>query len=252
MGDFPNIVHLDDQQIYANDVNRGLPVGQKCSLPDGRTFRYALADSTALLSGNIQACSAQVGHANNDNLAVVTNVAIGDNTIVITNGPTTWTLDELKGGSLVNMRVEELGAHFWTIYGNTVEAAGSASMTLTLVPGVNFDTVLTASTSIVNIAPSPWSKVIISPTAVSGIPVGVAMRAVTASRYCFLQTGGLGSCKIDTTDTPTVGERLAPSNNTAGTLTSQTADVNFPTCAWIVQVASMSSLNHTQVYLIID
>ncbi len=249
---FPNIVHLDDQQIYVNELARGMPVGQRVETADGRVFRYALAGGTALISGNLQACSAQVGHANNDNLVVVNNVSVGDTSIAITNGATTWTKDELKGGSLVNQKVAELGAHFWRIHENTAEAAGSAEMTLTLSPGVTFDTLLTAGTSTVNIAPSPWSKVIISPTAVSGIPVGVAMRAVTASRYCFLQTGGLGSCKIDTTDTPTVGERLAPSNNTAGTLTSQTADVNFPTCAWIVQVASMSSLNHTQVYLIID
>ena len=249
---FPNIAHISEQAIYANDAAQRLPVGQKCVLPDGRIFRYALCGGTAFISGNLQACSAACGHANNDNLAVATSCAVGDTTLAITNGATTWTLDELKGGSLVNQRVEELGAHFWTIYGNTAEATGSSAMTLTLTPGVAFDTVLTAGTSIVNIAPSLWSKVIVSPTAVSGIPVGVAMNIVTATYYGYLQTGGLGSCKLDTSDTPTVGERLAPSDNTAGCLTSQTADVNFPTTAWAVQVASVSSLDHTQVYLIID
>ena len=249
---FPNIVHLDDQQIYVNELARGMPVGQRVETPDGRVFRYALAGGTALISGNLQACSAQVGHANNDNLVVVNNVSVGDTSIAITNGATTWTKDELKGGSLVNQKVAELGAHFWRIHENTAEAAGSAEMTLTLSPGVTFDTLLTAGTSTVNIAPSPWSKVIINPASVSGIPVGVAMTIVTAAYYGLLQTGGLGSCKIDTTNSPTVGERLVPASTSAGAMNSQTQDVNDPCCAWMLQIASMQSLDHTQVYLIID
>ncbi len=197
---FPNVVFLDDQKIYDNNLTAVLPVGQRVELPNGRTFRYCLNGAVATIASNLQSCSAQVGNANNDNLAVATSVAIGDTSIVITNGATTWTLNELKGGSLVNVRVEELGAHYWAIKTNTAEAAGSASMTIGLETGVSFDTALTAGTSIVNIAPSLYSKTIIAPTAVSGIPVGVAMVVVTAVQFGYFQTHGVGSCKIDSTD----------------------------------------------------
>ena len=249
---FPNIVHADDQQIYANDSARGLPVGQRVELPNGRTFRYALAGGTALIAGNLQAASAQVGGGNNDNAAITTNVAIGDTTVAITNGATTWTLDELKGGFIVNERSAELGAHYWQIYGNTAEAAGSAAMTLTLVPGVAFDTVLTAGTSVLTFGPSPWSKVIVNPSSISGIPAGVAMVVVTAANYGYLQTHGLGACKLDAQDTNTVGLALVQGDNTAGSLVGQDANVNLAPIARVAQASSMTDEDFTAVFLLID
>ncbi len=249
---FPVVTHMDDQDVYENQADPVLPIGQKVFLPDGRTFRYALAGGTALVAGKLQQSSIQTSHANNDNTVIATSVAVGDNSVGITNGATTWTLDELKGGFIVNERAAELGAHYWKIYGNTAEAVGGAAMTLTLVPGVTFDTVLTASTSVLTFGPNPWSKVIVSPSSETGIPVGVAMVVVTAAYYGYLQTGGLSGCSLDTSDTNTVGCGLIQGDNTAGTVIGQDADANTKPIGLVVQSSSMTSLDMTAVYLMID
>ena len=248
---FPNIVHADDQQVYANDVARGLPVGQRVELPDGRTFRYALAGGTALVSADLIQCSIQLNSDNNDTLTITTTAAIGDSSLAITNGATTWTLDELKGGLLVNERAEELGAHGWRIHGNTAEAAGSAAMTITLTPGVTFDTALTAGTSLVSIAPSPWSKVIQFPGTISGIPVGVAMRVVTAAYYGYLQTHGMAAVLIDTAGSPTVGDALVPADAAAGSVDRVSDDTNAPNVGFFASIR-VDDADIGQAFLTID
>ena len=227
---FPNIVNLSDEEIYNDDSTAVLSVGQRVETPNGRTFRYALAGGTALVAGLLQQSSTQGGDTANDTLTIATSVSVNDTSVAITNGTTTWTLDELKDGALIIERVEETGSHYYRIGGNTAEAAGSAAMTITLTPGVKFNEALTAGTAVVQIAPSPWSKVIVFPVTPSGLPAGFAMVAVTAAQHGYLQTHGFGAVKMDSggTGTPVLGEAAAPSDTSAGALGGQDVDVNHP------------------------
>lgn len=249
----PKVIHADEQAVYANDSTRKLSVGQRVETPNGRVFRYALAGGADLVASKLQSSSTALGHANNDTLAVATSCAVGDNTLAITNGATTWTLDELKGGLLVNERKEELGAHSWIIYGNTAEATGSSAMTLTLTPGVTFDTVLTAGTSVVAICPSIYSKVVVYPLTPAGIPAGVAMRVVTTTYYGYLQTHGIGSIILDSggTGTPVLGEGCATSDAITGGFGNLDVDVNHAQLGIWANIDSDDG-DHVAVYLMID
>ncbi len=250
---FPNIVHLDDEEIYNDDSAAVLSIGQKVELPNGRTFRYALAGGTALVAGLLQQSSTQGGDTANDTLTIATSVSVGDTSIAITNGTSTWTKDELKNGALIIERVENVGSHYYRIGGNTVEAAGSAAMTITLADGVKFNEALVAGTAVVQIAPSPWSKVIVFPTTPSGLPAGFAMVAVTAAQYGYLQTHGFGVAKLDSggTGTPVLGEAAAPSDTAAGGLGGQDVDVNHPQLAIFGTVIS-DDVDFVNVWIMID
>lgn len=217
----PNTVYATDEMVYANEVRQNLPIGQKVELTDGRIFHYALAGGSDLVACNLHSSSAEGGSDNNDTLAIAPAVALGDNHIHITNGASTWTLNELKGGSLVVERAAETGSHYYRIWGNTAEATGGATMQIDLVPGVEFDEILTTSAK-VQIAPNPWSKVIIMGGTLSGIPVGVSMCLVTTTRYCYLQTHGIAAAAIDTAATPVLGERCT-SGAAAGSIDGVTA-----------------------------
>ncbi len=248
---FPNIVHASEQIIYNNDEVKQLPIGQVVELPEGRTFRYALNGGVVGVAGDFQQSTAQVGHANNDTLTVSTGAVAGGTSIIITNGSSTWTEDELQNGLLIIERVENLGRHNFRIDKNTAEGTGGQVMTVTLTPGVEFDVAIEAGTDLVQITPSIWSKVIKNPNSATGLPAGTMQDIITVAYYCYLQTGGFGAAKIDKTDTGTVSEALVPSDNTAGTLTVQTADVNYPAVAWL-GTTNYDTLDHAHVYYLID
>lgn len=234
--DFPFWINGPEGAVYTDDATRRIPIGSKVVTPTGRVFRYVLDGATDLISGNATQSSLQLDHADNDTLAIATSAVIGDNTIVITNGGQTWTKNELKYGNLNLERVEELGYISFTIWSNTAQA-GSGSMTVGLWPGVAFDVPLTAGTSVAGIAPSVYSKVIITPTTTaSGIFAGIAMTDLTLAQYGYLQTGGLGAARIDLATSPIVGEKLVVPCAVAGALDHSAENIDFGTVATMASV----------------
>jgi hypothetical protein len=250
---FPDVIKAAEQAVYNDEATAKAPIGAKVITPTGRVFRYALVGAADLITGNANQASLQLDHADNDTLAIATSVAVGDSSIVITNGGQTWTLDELKYGNLNLERTEELGYVSFTIWGNTAQA-GAGSMTVDLWPGVTFDVALTAGTSVVGIAPSPWNKVIIgaaSATVATGVFAGTAMTDATLAQYCYLQTGGLGATRIDTASTPLVGEKLVFPATVAGSLDHSSVNIDYPTVAHMAS-AKVDDNDFGLVYFVFD
>lgn len=183
--------------------------------PGGRWFRYAAAGASNLVVGNVLQ-SKVYGTTFNDlavPAAVATNTAAGS-AIVVTNGTTVLAGGELIGGSAEVSVAPGLGDEY-TITGNSAAASGGA---LTLYFDRPIRTAWTTSTK-VNVTYNDFNGVIQTPaTTLTGNPVGVAIYAIPATQYGFIQTHGDGAALSDAT-LIIMGSAVASPSGTAGAVT---------------------------------
>ena len=210
---------LFGQGIHEIAVAPVCQLGNKATLPDGRIYRYAKAGASALEVGKLMqsavAVAAHQGCAFVSSVNAGASAANSPTTIVITLGAAAVTADQYAGGTLVVNAGTGIGQTF-TILGHAAHA-GSGPLTLTLVD----DTIrvaLSASDSKCSLTASPYSGVIIAPTTLTGVPVGVTPCAVTALYYFWIQTHG--ACGVLMDGTPAAGAVVSPSNGTAGAVES--------------------------------
>jgi hypothetical protein len=146
-------------------------------------------------------------------LAVASAAAIGAKTLSLTNGTTTTTADQFRGGLAVVSESTGIGQVF-VIAGNTVATSGAA-LTVTLEDSVR---VALTTSSKVTLYMNAYNGVIVSPTTRTGKTVGGAIYPIAASEYGWIQSGGHGAALSDAT-VAAVGEGLSPSTTTAGCVT---------------------------------
>lgn len=206
-------VLLSARDLYSSSAERQQAVGTKGEDKLGRKFRYVKAGAVALVVGNV--LQESVRDVQFTGLAVPAAIAIGQKTLVLTNGTTTTVADQFKGGIAVVSESTGIGQQF-VIAGNTVATSGAA-LTITLEDSVR---VALSTTSKVTLKMSPFMNVIVSPTTRSGKTVGGAIYPIPASEYGWIQSGGLGAALSDST-VAAVGEGLSPSTTTAGCVTKQ-------------------------------
>jgi len=171
------------QGIIAESSTKKEALGTLRITRDGRKFRYAKAGTSALSAG--KAGQMKAAAANHVNIAVASNVAIGDTQMTVTLGATAASENDYEDGYLhVNDATGE--GYQIPISGNSAGAsAGSCVITLDDPMPV----ALVAGTSQVTLVPNPWNGVTETTTEEAGF-AGVAARAVTASYYYWSQTGG--------------------------------------------------------------
>lgn len=206
-------VQVSGRDLYSSSAERLNSVGALGIDRMGRRFRYVKAGGTALVVGNVLQSPAR--DTQFTGLAVPAAIAIGAKTLTLTNGTTTTTADQFKGGLAVVSESTGIGQTF-VIAGNTVATSG-ASLTVTLEDSVR---VALSTTSKVTLYMNAWNGVIVSPTTRTGKTVGGAIYPIAASEYGWIQSGGHGSALSDAT-VAAVGEGLSPSTTTAGCVTKQ-------------------------------
>lgn len=182
----------------------GAKLGALATTGDGRHYRYALAGGTALVPGKLQQTAAET--TGWENLAVAA-AAIGA-TSVTTTSTVTVTANQLTGGYMVVTTSTGVGYQYEI---GTHAAASSAVVTLNLV-----DPIIVAldTNSRVDLVANPYSGVIVNPATATGFPVGVAVAAVPATYYGWIQCRGVANVLAD--GAITVGTSLVASNATAG------------------------------------
>lgn len=200
-------VLINPQDLYdvsGGNTNDGTNLGGLATTGDGRYFRWALAGAVALVPGKLQQNSAEV--TGNQNLAVAA-AAIGA-TQVVTTSTVTVTANQLAGGYV--MVTTSTGAGYQYQIGSHA-AVTSAALTLNLV-----DPIIVAldTNSRVDLDPSPYMSIIVSPTTATGFSVGVAVAATPAAGYGWIQTRGVANVLAD--GTVVVGTSVCASNGTAG------------------------------------
>lgn len=181
---------------------------------DGRRFRYVGFGGTSTVnSGLLMVAAAQ--DANSTGLAVSTanttaQLSAGSMSLIVTNGSTSVTQDEFKGGYLDVIGTNSVQSY--QIDGNTAAGNGGA-ITVLLVDALRNTTALANGTNTVNLT-RPYVGVVASTT--KSQPVGVTIMPVpnsaTVTNYGWVQTSGHA---LVSATTATKGQ--AVTQDTAGT-----------------------------------
>ena len=196
-----------------------MDLGSKMRFADGREFVYVKAGATALVPGKLQQGAAVV--ANHQNIAVASAASVGDKTITVTLGATAATANQYAGGTIVINDVDGQG-NIYTIKSHPA-ADASASLVLTLDGNDAVRVALTTSSQAC-LFPNLYNGVIVNPTTPTNRPVGVAVKAITASYYGWIQTKGVSTCLND--GGTAVGLGLAPSQAVAGAMKTMAATLH--------------------------
>lgn len=205
----PTIATID---LYSSSSSQGnTELGQLIEGPQGKAFRYVLAGASNLVVGNV--LQSKAVDTQFSNMTVASAVAAGATQITVTNGSTVTVADEFKYGSLTIYTAGTIPvAQEYTIVSNTA-AAGAAAMTITV--DRPFRAAVTTSAT-VNLRWSPYYKVIQSPaTTLTGSCVGVAIYAIPAGEYGWVQTRGVCGALSDGSSI-LVGSPVAVPSGTAG------------------------------------
>jgi len=192
----------------ADEANPSHALGELAITPDGRRFRYVRAGASALGIGELIQSPAEV--TNHQNLTPTAATIVGDTSIGVTLGATAATANQYAGGYVTITT----GAGVGYRYEIKSHPAASASATLTLTLEESIRVATNTGTSRVDLVRNPFDSVIQNPTTPTGTTVGVAITAITATQYGWIQVGG--SSTVLAQGALTVGNLVVASNGTAG------------------------------------
>ena len=193
------------QSLYEESSSATTDLGALVFTNDGRAFRYAKCGSTtALVSGTLLQSSAE--DTADQNLTAVA-AAIGDTSLVSTS-TITVTANEYAGGLAIISVTPGIGKAYKI---KNHAAYTAAAPTLTLEDSIQ---VALTTDSRIDLVRNPYNGVVVNPTTVTSAPTGVALKALTASYFGWVQVGGIAPILAD--GALGVGDPLVASNGTAG------------------------------------
>lgn len=174
--------------LRATSSTKNEGIGTLRITQDGRKFRYTRNGAVALVVGKLNSAAAIAANVMNQTMPAA--VAVGKKTTGYTaGGAVTYAADYFAEGQLqINDAAGE--GYGYMIIGSSAVSAGTA-ITLQLDEGIRV-ALTTASEG--TLAHSPWMAPVVQTETDAVVPVGVTVGPVTASYYCWLQTGGLGIC----------------------------------------------------------
>lgn len=226
------------QPLYSDSSTAMAALGQRVVTPDGRVFRYVKNGAVAMVPGKLYQSAAEV--TANENLAVAAG-AVGD-TSITTTSTVTLTANQLAGGYVVVTTSTGAGYQY-QIAGHA--AVTSAVVTINLVDPLL--TTLAASTSKIDLIPNPFSGVILNAVPVTANVIGVAVYAVGAGNFGWLQTGGVANVLAD--GTLTVGSLVGVSSVTAGAVANCAATATTPVG---IATTGVATTEYGAIKLLID
>jgi len=166
-------------------------LGTRMELPDGRVFRYSEIGGSNIAAGAV--VQAAAGVAAHDQDLLVAAASAGDTTVTL-SGSLTITKDQYKDGYMHINSGAGRGGQIYRIKSNTA-VSGATGCVLTLDEEDGLQTALVAGSgnTEVGLSVNTYSNVIISPTTVSNVAIGVAPTILTTNYYGWLQTWGPAS-----------------------------------------------------------
>jgi len=213
---FPTTVGLEigsEKVTYASNQN-GRVLGTRGVTPDGRVFRWALNAGVALEAGKLVQTQAEFGasvHVNG--LTIVNATATGVTTITVVMATTPTVANRYSDGFLVVDTSP--GQAIYKVKSHNAAASGE-NAEFTLYESDEIKDPLTSGTTTVGFRANPYTSVIVSPTTITGAPIGVTPISVAASRYFWLQTWGEALVNMD--QAPVAGKRVITGILSAGNL----------------------------------
>lgn len=188
-------------------------LGVRSVTGDGREFRYVSAGASNLIVGQLQQAAGP-----QSNYVDVTAIAAAAGAVTVTLTVSTGTAvvaNQFSGGYYTTYgTVANGGGQILAISSNTAVSSSGTTITIGLS-----DPVVTAITTsaTVNILPPAYAALIQVPSTVTGKVAGIAVGALTATYYGWVQVKGVANALIS--GTPAIGTGLsAPNSGTAGAL----------------------------------
>lgn len=210
MSSLTSDIQVGPNDIFSSTTFAQANLGARAVTGDGREFRYVKAGAVALVPGKLQQSAAEV--TNHQNLAPTADVAIGATVFTVTLGATAATANQYAGGWAVI--TTSTGAGYQYRISSHPAASGSATLQLTLDDALI--TTLASASSKVDLVANPYSGVIVNPATATSAPIGVAVFAIPAASYGWIQTKGTVSVLAD--GAVTVGTNVIASNAVAGAI----------------------------------
>ena len=201
---FTGDIQIADSAPYSSSATQNFPLGARAKTADGRIFRYCKAGGTALVAGKLQQAPAEV--TGDQNLACAA-AAIGATSITTTT-TVTVTANQYAGGYVIGSITPGQGQMYRIL---SHPAATAAALTITLDDPLR---VALTTDSRIDLVANPYNAVVVNPTTATSGPVGVAVYAIPASEFGWIQTGGITAVLSD--GGSTVGTNVSASNATAG------------------------------------
>lgn len=170
---------------YTEESSPSHPLGTIGFADDGRKFRYVkVGSSSALVAGDLIQSPAEV--TANESLTPVA-ADIGATQVTVTTGAAV-TANAYGNGYLVVTNTPANGTYYKIK--SHPSTSGAAACVFTLYQPL---IVALTTSSRVDLVLDPYNGVIQNPATATGCIVGVAIKALTASYYGWLQTGGVAS-----------------------------------------------------------
>lgn len=203
----------------------------------GRKFRYVQAGGSALVTGNLLQEPAE----NTDfrSMVCAATAAIGATSVQVTLGSTATTANQFEGGDLVVESSTGIGQAFKIVRHSVTDAAGTATFYLDRPLKIG----ITVTSTQISVRKNSYDGVIAFPTTPTGAPVGVALYAMTAAYYGWVQSGGDVPVLFDNQANSAADESaLMPSRDVAGSVTAVTEALAAPVhIGWSREQVSVDS-----------
>ncbi|KKK76751.1 hypothetical protein LCGC14_2860500 [marine sediment metagenome] len=224
-------------------------LGQQLILADGRKFRFAQAP-TLLVVGNVIQGGAVLGTS--EDLAPDADQPIGDRIVTFTHGGATTVINFFAEGYAV-MSVTPGGGDCYKIASHAALTNATAGDIINLAPGNALRRAITTAATKMDLCRHPYADVIQVPvTTLTNAPCGIAISAIAAGGFGWLQTRGI--CGVLSDDTVVVGEEIVVGSaaaGAAGPFTDTEANSNGEVAIGQVAVAAATG-KWTTVFLTID
>lgn len=218
--------------FYSTEAtNSGMDLGQLAYGTKQKRFIYVKAGASNLVIGNVLQAPAR--DTNFTDMAVQAAVAItGASTVAISpqfggypipvtlGGTATTTNTQFKGGGLYITSGTSQSGQTFEIMGNDIQATtnGTCNFYVRELPLVALTTSGKATVTF-----DGYNGVLQSPTTITGRTVGVAVTAIPASNFGWIQISGEVAVLSDGT-VGTIGQGVQRSTGTAGAVTQATTN----------------------------
>ena len=229
---FPTDIYGAEGEQWNTYSDQRHVLGTRLILQDGRTFRFVENGGTLLVAGNV--IQAEAPGANFDELVVPSAAAIGSDTVTVTLGSSAATVDLFAEGYL--FVEDDAGESFLYPVRSPPAAATTASLVVTIWNSIQ---VALTTSSTVLLLKSLYKDVIQMPTTGTGDIVGVAVKAIAADEYGWIQTHG--PCGVLTDGTLVVGQHIRASDGVAGAVEPLNRDGTGEDEAALGRVISVSA-----------
>jgi len=241
---FPTDIYGAEGEQWNTYSDQRHVLGTRLILQDGRTFRFVENGGTLLVVGNV--IQAEAPGANFDELVVPSAAAIGAETVTVTLGSTAAAVDLFAEGYL--FVEDDAGESFLYPVRSHPAAATTASLVVTIWNSIQ---VALTTSSTVLLLKSLYKDVIQLPTTGTGDIVGVAVKAIAADEYGWIQTHG--PCGVLTDGTLVIGQHIRASDGVAGAVEPLNRDGTGEDEAELGRVISVSATTEQSLcYLTIE